>query len=131
MAYQDRKPQLEKNKRFSQAFMHAFDGLKWALKEERNFRTHVALGGVAVVVGFFFQLTQQEWLWMIAMIFLVLLMELLNTVIENIVDFITEHEYHPLAKKIKDLAAGIVLLTACLAVVVAFIILVPKIMAFY
>ncbi len=54
-------------------------------------------------------------------------MEFLNTITENIVDLIVDHNYHILAKKAKDIAAGSVLITAAFTVIVAGIIFIPKI----
>ena len=53
-------------------------------------------------------------------------MEVWNTVVENIVDLVSPH-YHPLAKKVKDMAAAAVLLTSVLSVIIGSIILIPKI----
>ncbi len=55
-------------------------------------------------------------------------MEILNTVIENIIDFISP-DYHPLAKKVKDMAAAAVLFTSFFALVTGAVILLPKIFA--
>jgi hypothetical protein len=57
-------------------------------------------------------------------IVLVLFAELLNTAVEAVVDMVTE-EFHPLAKIAKDVAAGAVLLTAGLAVIVGISIFYP------
>ena len=54
-------------------------------------------------------------------------MELINTVVENVVDLVTE-EFHPIAKKVKDMAAAVVLVTASFAALVGAIILLPKIL---
>ena len=53
-------------------------------------------------------------------------MEILNTVVENLVDLLVKKEYHIEAKKAKDIAAGGVLLSASFTVVIAIIIILPK-----
>ena len=52
-------------------------------------------------------------------------------IIENVVDMFTDFHFHPIGKKIKDMAAGAVLMTAFFALIVAAIIFIPKILAFF
>ncbi|OJG92310.1 diacylglycerol kinase [Enterococcus silesiacus] len=85
------------------------------------------MGIVAIIAGFIFQLVISEWLWLLLAIFLVLAMEIINTVFENVVDMVTDFHFHPIGKKIKDMAAGAVLLTTGFAVVVGVLLFAPKI----
>ena len=64
------------------------------------------------------------------MTFLVLLMEILNTVVENTVDLVSP-DYHPLAKKVKDMAAALVLITSFFALIVGGLILIPKLIKLF
>ncbi|ALV21201.1 Diacylglycerol kinase [Carnobacterium antarcticum] len=116
-----------KNSRFIDSFKYAFKGVQTVFQEERNMRTHVFLGTFVLIACLFLHLQPSEWLWMILSIFLVLVIEVLNTIIENVVDLITDNHFHPLAKKAKDMAAAAVLITAGFAVIVALIVLLPKI----
>ncbi|WP_369677209.1 diacylglycerol kinase family protein, partial [Enterococcus faecium] len=95
--------------------------------EERNMRKHVAFGILALFMGVIFQLDRIEWLWLLLAVFLVWIVEIINTVFENVVDMFTDFHFHPIGKKIKDMAAGAVLVTACFAVIVGLILFVPKI----
>ena len=72
-----------------------------------------------------------EWLWLLLSVFLVWIVEIVNTVFENVVDMFTDFHFHPIGKKIKDMAAGAVLMTAFFALIVAAIIFIPKILAFF
>ncbi|WP_430598526.1 diacylglycerol kinase family protein [Enterococcus sp. AZ177] len=117
----------QKNKHFIASLEFALQGIKTVFKEERNMRTHTVMGIVAIVIGIVFRLTTPEWLWLLLAIFLVLLMEIINTVFENVVDMVTDFHFHPIGKKIKDMAAGAVLLTTGFAVVVGILLFVPKI----
>ncbi|MBO0432014.1 diacylglycerol kinase family protein [Enterococcus sp. DIV0660C] len=119
--------QVEKNKHFMTSVEFAIQGVKTVFDEERNMRKHVVFGIFALIAGAFFQLSQNEWLWLFLAIFLVWIVEILNTVFENVVDMFTDFHFHPIGKKIKDMAAGAVLLTACFAVIVGLILFVPKI----
>ncbi|SEK40098.1 diacylglycerol kinase (ATP) [Carnobacterium iners] len=116
-----------KNSCFIDSFKYAFKGIQTVFQEERNMRTHLILGIITLFISWFLGIEKNEWLWIILSIFLVLVMEILNTIIENVVDLITENHYHPLAKKAKDMAAAAVLSTACFSIVTATIIFLPKI----
>lgn len=125
MALKDK--QTEKNKHFISSLEFALQGIRTVFEEERNMRTHVIMGALAVIAGFIFQLSWIEWLWLLLVIFLVWLLEIINTVFENVVDMVTDFHFHPIGKKIKDMAAGAVLLTSCFALLVGLILFVPKI----
>ncbi|EXJ22464.1 Diacylglycerol kinase [Alkalibacterium sp. AK22] len=88
-------------------------------------RVHVMTGAAVLLLGLLLPLNRTEWLWLILVSYLVFVMELINTVAENVVDLVTE-EYHPIAKKVKDMAAAVVLVTALFSVIVGGIIIVPK-----
>ncbi|MBO0441824.1 diacylglycerol kinase family protein [Candidatus Enterococcus ikei] len=117
----------QKNKHFITSLEFALQGIRTVFKEERNMRTHVFMGIIAIIMGFVFQLAISEWLWLLLVIFLVLVIEIINTVFENVVDMVTDFHFHPIGKKIKDMAAGAVLLTTGFAVIVGLLLFVPKI----
>ncbi|MGX7059363.1 diacylglycerol kinase family protein [Vagococcus humatus] len=130
MAYKDKGSQDFKNKTFLSSFEFAVQGLRTVFKEERNMRKHCRVAVLVILLGFFFHLSISEWLWTLLVVFLVIVMEIINTTVENIVDLVTNYHFHPLAKKAKDMAAGAVLFTALLAVVVGSFIFLPKIWLF-
>lgn len=109
------------------SFIHAFNGIKMAFKEEPNFRIHVVATIMVIAAGLYFQLSTEEWLAVIIVIGLVLLTELLNTAIENIADFISP-ERHEKIKTIKDISASAVLISAIVALMVGLLIFIPKIL---
>ncbi|OEG08666.1 UDP kinase [Enterococcus termitis] len=127
MPMDSKDKQTGKNKHFIASLEFALQGIRTVFKEERNMRTHVVMGFLAIVLGFVFRLTIAEWLWLLLAIFLVLVVEIINTVFENVVDMFTDFHFHPIGKKIKDMAAGAVLLTSGFAVVVGLLLFVPKI----
>ncbi|WP_368646341.1 diacylglycerol kinase family protein [Alkalibacterium putridalgicola] len=129
MDSKDRK-EVYKNRRYRDSFRYAYWGVKTAFREERNMRTHVLTGVIVLVVSLFLDLSRDEWLWLILVSYLVFVMELINTVIENVVDLVTE-EYHPIAKKVKDMAAAVVLVTASFAALIGVIILLPKLLQIF
>lgn len=125
------KENSKKNSTYWDSFRYAFIGIVTVFQEERNMRTHVLVGATVLLACAFLDLDLMEWLWISLSIFLVIVMEIWNTVIENVVDLATGGEIHPLAKKAKDMAAAAVLLTAAFSVLVAAAILMPKIWALF
>lgn len=113
------------NRRFRKSFIHAVTGVKTAILEERHMRVHITAGMIVVICGVFFKVTKIEWLFLLLSIFNVLTFEMINTAIERAVDVATE-EFHPYAKKAKDVAAGAVLLASICSAVVGLIIFIPK-----
>ncbi|MGH2413739.1 MAG: diacylglycerol kinase family protein [Microcystaceae cyanobacterium] len=111
------------------SFKYAWCGISYAFQTQRNFRIHVGVGALAIGLSIFLHLKSVE----IAVIGLtsglVLALELLNTAIESIVDLTVKQTYHELAKIAKDCAAGAVLVSALVAVIVAAVLLLPPLFA--
>ncbi|MDN6639429.1 MAG: diacylglycerol kinase family protein [Tetragenococcus sp.] len=123
----DKKNNVEKSKSLINSIEFAMTGVKTVYKDERNMRIHTVCAFLVILLGFLFQLDRFEWLWIGLCIFLVLAMEMLNTVCENIVNMTTGRHFHPLGKKAKDIAAAAVLMTAIFSIFVAALIFLPKI----
>ncbi len=81
---------------------------------------------MAVTLGFLLKINTFEWLIVIVVISLVLAAETFNTAIEYLVDMVSPEE-NKTAGKIKDIAAGAVLITAIGALITGIIIFLPKI----
>lgn len=107
------------------SFGYAFSGVKLALKEETNFRLHLLSTIIVIFFGFWLNISPFEWIALIFVIFFVLVMELVNTTVENIVDMVSP-EISAKARVAKDVSAAAVLLTSILAVLVGSIIFLPK-----
>lgn len=119
-----------KQKKFSlksrfNSFKYAFEGFKTLLSDEHNARIHLFISIIVVLLGFYFELSDTEWIFIILCIAFVFFAELLNSSIENIADFISP-EKHPTIKKIKDLTAAAVLTSAISSVITGIIIFLPK-----
>ena len=114
-------------KRRIKSFEYAFSGLKILIREEHNARIHLFAALGVVVAGFIFNISISEWIAVIFAIGLVITIELINSSIENISDFISP-EKHNSIKKIKDLAAAGVLMSAITALIIGMIIFTPKIL---
>lgn len=107
------------------SFKYAWAGISYSFQTQRNFRIHVSVCALAIGLSVFLHLQAVE----IAVIGitsgLVLALELLNTAIESLVDLTVKQTYHELAKIAKDCAAGAVLVSALVAVLVAGTLLLP------
>jgi diacylglycerol kinase len=94
---------------------------------QQNAWIHVIATVSVVAAGFRFGLTVPEWCWVVLAITLVLAAESLNTALEFLTD-LASPDFHPLAAKAKDIAAGGVLLTAMGSVVIGILIFGPYLM---
>ncbi|WP_106497113.1 diacylglycerol kinase family protein [Lentibacillus sp. Marseille-P4043] len=104
---------------------YAWNGLVEVLKTERNFQIHTVTAIIIIGVSFLLQLNVVEWAIILFSIGFVFVAEMTNTAIERIIDYV-KPDIHPIAKAIKDIAAGSVLVAALIAVIIGFIIFLPK-----
>jgi diacylglycerol kinase len=107
------------------SFGHAFNGLKTAFKGEHNLRIHLVAAILVVILGIYFKIEIVEWTILTLTIGFVIAMELLNSSIENLADYACK-EQHPMIKKVKDIAAGAVLVSAISALIVGLLVFIPK-----
>lgn len=106
------------------SFQYAFNGLNVLFKEEPNSVIHLIAALLVILLGLILSVTTVEWLALIFAIGIVFVMELVNTAIENICNFISPAQ-HVQIKRIKDLAAAGVLLSAITAAIVGLVVFVP------
>ena len=112
-------------KRFLNSFIYAFNGLVYAFKTQLNFKIHCFAAIFVIALGAYVNLSITEWVWIAFAIGLVLIVELLNTGIEVLVDLISPQK-HPKAGAIKDLVAAAVLVSAVVALIIGLFIFIPK-----
>ena len=108
------------------SFKYAWAGVSYAFKTQRNFRIHVVLGTIALILGISLQLSAVEMTVIGLTISAVLTMELLNTALESVVDLTVKQHYHELAKVAKDCAAAAVLISAIASLGVASSLILPR-----
>ena len=101
-------------KRIFSAFFYSMDGLKAAWKHEHAFRQELGLFVAGTLVALVLKVSAFEKLVLIAVLVLVLIVELINSAIEAVVDRISL-ERHPLSKNAKDFGSAAVLLACLLA----------------
>lgn len=110
----------------AQSFTHAFRGIRLFLVMTPNVVIHIIAAVLVVKAGFYFKVSEFEWLILVLAISSVFVAEAFNTAIEIDID-LTSPGYHPYARDTKDVAAGAVLLAAIFAVIVGLIIFLPRI----
>jgi diacylglycerol kinase len=110
------------------SFQFAFNGLKDLFKNQPNARIHLFVALFVVIAGIFFHISRMEWVVVVFCITLVLSLEAVNTAIEYLTDLVSP-EFHPLAGKVKDVAAAAVLWAAIGSIVIGVLIFLPGIMA--
>lgn len=113
-------------KRVFAAFFYSIDGLKEAWRNEHAFRQELLLVVPAMVVALLLPVSPLQKLALIGVLLLILIVELINSAIEAVVDRISL-ERHPLSKNAKDFGSAAVLLTCVLAGTTWAIILAPLI----
>jgi len=109
------------------SFAFAWQGLRYCFLTQQNFRIHLTVLLMVIVLGGILKINQIEWLIITGCAMLVLSMELLNTAIEKICDLFTK-DIHPVIKVIKDIAAAAVLIAAIGSFFCGIIIFFPKIL---
>lgn len=103
--------------RFIKGFKYAFSGIVSCIKSERNMRVHLCAAFYVIVLMRFYHLSDYEKGLVFLTIGSVIAFEIINTAIETAINLCSP-DYHSLAKKAKDAAAGAVLCSAIFAVII-------------
>ncbi|MDF1861158.1 MAG: diacylglycerol kinase family protein [Verrucomicrobiales bacterium] len=108
-----------------QSFADAGRGIISVFRTERNFRIHLILLLVAIVLGFWLSLSAVEWIALLLCSAGVLIGEVFNTALEYLADAV-HPEMDPGIGRAKDASAGAVLIAALAAAIVGAILFLPK-----
>jgi diacylglycerol kinase (ATP) len=119
---------MNRSRNIIDSFRHAFAGLWYAFRTQRNTRIHLIITAGVIALGLWLGLSCTQWAVLVLTIGFVLVSEMLNTVAESLVDLVSP-EYHPQAKIVKDVTAGAVLLGAIISVIVGLLVLGPPLWA--
>lgn len=104
---------------------YAVKGATELLRTEPSIQVQFIGSILITIAGFYFKISQEEWLTQTICIGLVMGLEGINTAIEEIADFV-HPEHHPKIGRLKDIAAGAVGIAAFIAIVIGCIIYIPK-----
>lgn len=115
-------------KHHTDSLKYAFNGIKLNFIQQPSFQFHLLAMLAVVSIGIYFSLSSTEWLILIFTFNMVIVAEMLNTSVESIVDLITKENRQD-AKVAKDVAAGMVLVSAFFAVIIGVYIFGPKLIS--
>ena len=122
-----RRESYKNSKNIFLSFKYAFNGIYYVFKTSRNFKIQLIFAFISLIFSFLLNISRLNFLILIATIMSVLILEILNTSIETLVDLIVKKKFSRLAKISKDASAGAVLLASINSVIIAVFIFVPKI----
>jgi diacylglycerol kinase len=106
---------------FLKSFGFALKGIATAIDGHRNIKVQLGVALLVVIASWYFQISSVEWCIILLVITVVISLEMMNTALEHAVNLVTK-EYHPLAGKAKDVAAGAVLIASIMSVIIGLII---------
>lgn len=110
-----------KNKGFFSSLKNSINGIKSAVKSERNLKIQLVIAVIVIILSFILKIELIKMMFVYISIFFVIVTEIINTAIEKTVDLVTE-EYNEKAKLAKDIAAGGVLISAINSVVIGMLV---------
>lgn len=113
-------------KKHTISFKNAFNGLIWSLKTQPNYKIHILLSFIAVLLGLLLKVSYAEFIILIFLVTVGLVIETINTAIEATTDAI-DTKIREDIKIAKDVAAAAMLIYAIGATVIALMIFIPKI----
>lgn len=111
-----------KNKSFFDSLKNAFAGLGYIFISQKNFKLLILITILVFLAAFYFNFSLSKWVILIFLCCFILVLEIVNTIIETILDHIFEDKIDPHAKIIKDSAAGMVLLASIFSLIIGFLI---------
>jgi len=112
------------------SFKYAFNGFRILVREEHNSWIHLFATFCVLIAGILLRITVFEWIAVAFAIGFVISFEIINSAIENMADFISP-ERHDSIKKIKDLSAAGVLLSAFTAAIIGILVFLPRLISLF
>jgi len=110
------------------SFRYAAQGILYGVTTQRNFRIHLFIGALVFVFGIVLNLSFNQLAVLVLTVTAVLVLELLNTAIESVVDLAIGNRFHPLARIAKDCSAAAVLVASISSLVIAFLLILPPLL---
>ncbi len=110
------------------SFRYAAQGLSYGFASQRNLRIHLFIGVFVFALGIFLKLNFNQLAVLVLTVTAVLVLELLNTAIESVVDLAIGRRFHPLARIAKDCSAAAVLVASFSSLIIAFLLILPPLL---
>lgn len=117
-------------KKLIRSFGYAFKGVAYATTSQLNFRIHLVATVLATIAGILLHISPGEWQWVMLCVTIVLVTEIFNTMVETLVDLVSPG-FNEKAGRVKDMAAGAVVIAATFALATGLIIFLPKILLLF
>ena len=117
-------------RKFIKSFKYAFEGIHYAFKNDQNLLVHLLIAFLVINISIALRVSPYEMGILGLTMMMVITAEMINSAIEKMVDLITK-EHRQEAKIAKDVAAGMVLLTAIAAVIIGTLIFLPYILRLF
>ena len=111
------------------SFRHAFRGVVIFVRQAHNAWVEIFFAGISICLGLYFCITSIEWIALTLAFGMLLMAEAFNTAMEVHMN-LTSPEFHPSAKDTKDIAAGAVLISVFVVLILFALIFGPKVMTF-
>ncbi len=108
----------------------AFEGIVWSLKTQPNYRIHILLSLISLAAGILLKISYYEFLTVILLILFGLVIETVNTAIEQTTDAI-DLKWRADIKIAKDVSAGAMLIFAIGSALISCIIYIPRILELF
>lgn len=112
-----------------ESFNYAVSGIISAIKTEKSMQVHYSIAVIVLFSSLFFDFSRTEFLLLLFAVSLVVISEMINTAIERTIDLITK-EFHPLARLVKDVAAGAVLIATINSLIVGYLLFFERLSSF-
>ena len=116
---------------FQKSLMFALNGLRLAFRSQRNFRKHLVIAFFTLSIAFLLRVDIVEFCIILFANTFVLVMEMMNSVIEFVIDAYYKNKWAKLAKLSKDIEVGAVLLSATTSAIISLLIYGSKIYQLY
>lgn len=120
-----------RSRSFNKSVMFALNGVRLAFRSQRNFRKHLVIAIFTLSLAFLLKVKIVEFCIILFANMFVLVVEMLNSVVEFVIDAYYKNKWAKLAKLSKDIAAGAVLLSACTSAIISIIIYASKVYELY
>jgi len=104
------------------SFYFAFCGLWHIVRNHRNARLILFFGVLAVILGAYLEISNIEMAVILLVSGVVFVGEIFNTMVEDITNLITDREFHPAVKIIKDMSAAAVLFASFISIIIGLLI---------
>jgi len=108
--------------KFVGSFSNAIKGILSGISGERNIKIQLLIGLLVIIASLLLKISVIHLIIILFVVFLVIILELINTSFERLIDLV-HPDYHKGFGEIKDIMAGVVLLSSILSVIVGFLIL--------